>query len=108
MLKEFSLVLLAGAASFAQISDLSGERVRAHVKFLANDLLEGRGVGTRGEKLATEYIATQFALIAPSRPAIRVPTSSECRWWAQPPAPTRRSPLSRPIRPYRFAGWTIS
>jgi Zn-dependent M28 family amino/carboxypeptidase len=68
MLKKFSLVLLAGAASFAQISDLSGERVRAHVKFLASDLLEGRGVGTRGEKLATEYIATQFALIG-AKPA---------------------------------------
>jgi len=68
MLKKFSLSLLAAAATFAQISDLSGERVRAHVKFLASDLLEGRGVGTRGEKLATEYIATQFALIG-AKPA---------------------------------------
>ena len=38
------------------------------MKFLASDLLEGRGVGTRGEKLATEYIATQFALIG-AKPA---------------------------------------
>src|SRR5579864_3221791 len=68
MFKKFSLLLLAAAATFAQISDLSGERVRAHVKFLASDLLEGRGVGTRGEKLATEYIATQFALIG-AKPA---------------------------------------
>ena len=29
---------------------------------LASDLLEGRGPGTRGGDLATEYIATQFAL----------------------------------------------
>ncbi len=36
--------------------------MRAHVKFLASDLLEGRGVGARGGDLATEYIATQFAL----------------------------------------------
>src|SRR5437764_8914619 len=41
---------------------ISGERIRAHVKFLSSDLLEGRGVAVRGGDLATEYIATQFAL----------------------------------------------
>jgi Zn-dependent M28 family amino/carboxypeptidase len=46
----------------AQREDISGVRIRAHVKFLSNDLLEGRGPGTRGGDLATEYIATQFAL----------------------------------------------
>src|SRR5712675_1547676 len=68
MFKKFSLLLLAAAGTFAQISNISGEQVRAHLKFLASDLLEGRGVGTRGEKLATEYIATQFALIG-AKPA---------------------------------------
>ena len=48
MFKKSSLLLLVAAATFAQISDISGERIRAHVKFLASDLLEGRGVGTRG------------------------------------------------------------
>jgi len=38
------------------------EKIRAHVRFLSLDLLEGRGPGTRGDKLAAEYIATQFAL----------------------------------------------
>ncbi len=38
------------------------EHMRAHVRFLALDLLEGRGPGTRGDQLAAEYIATQFAL----------------------------------------------
>jgi Zn-dependent M28 family amino/carboxypeptidase len=38
------------------------ERIRAHVRFLADDLLEGRGTGTRGSELAANYIATQFAL----------------------------------------------
>ena len=37
-------------------------KIRAHVRFLSLDLLEGRGPGTRGDKLAAEYIATQFAL----------------------------------------------
>jgi Zn-dependent M28 family amino/carboxypeptidase len=38
------------------------ERIRAHVRFLAHDLLEGRGTGQRGGDIAAEYIATQFAL----------------------------------------------
>jgi Zn-dependent M28 family amino/carboxypeptidase len=38
------------------------ERIRAHVKFLSSDLLEGRGTGQRGGDIAAEYIATQFAL----------------------------------------------
>ena len=44
------------------------EKIRAHVRFLASDLLEGRGPGTRGAQLAAEYIATQFAL-AGAQPA---------------------------------------
>jgi Zn-dependent M28 family amino/carboxypeptidase len=38
------------------------EKIRAHVKFLASDLLEGRGAGQRGGDIAAEYIATVFAL----------------------------------------------
>ena len=52
----------------AQTADISGERIRAHVKFLSSDLLEGRGVGTRGGQLATEYLATQLELIG-AKPA---------------------------------------
>jgi Zn-dependent M28 family amino/carboxypeptidase len=49
-------------------SSLSAQRIREHDRYLAGDLLEGRGVGTRGGDLATEYIATQFALEG-ARPA---------------------------------------
>ncbi|AXC11359.1 peptidase M28 [Acidisarcina polymorpha] len=38
------------------------EKIRAHVKFLADDLLEGRGPGKRGAEIAAQYIATQFAI----------------------------------------------
>src|SRR6266404_4816561 len=38
------------------------DKIRAHVKFLASDLLEGRGTGQRGGDIAAEYIATQFEL----------------------------------------------
>ena len=60
--------VLVAAAALCQTSDISGERMRAHVKFLASDLLEGRGVGTRGGDLAAEYIASQFALVG-AKPA---------------------------------------
>jgi Zn-dependent M28 family amino/carboxypeptidase len=75
-------MILSACSSFAQsgaekaIPDIPGvppaahqaamsidaEKIRAHVRFLSLDLLEGRGPGTRGDKLAAEYIATQFAL----------------------------------------------
>lgn len=41
---------------------INPENIRAHVRFLADDLLEGRGPGVRGGELAAKYIATQFAL----------------------------------------------
>lgn len=44
----------------AQELHLSGERIRAHVKYLSSDALEGRGVGTTGAQLATGYIAAQL------------------------------------------------
>src|ERR1700730_7964302 len=34
--------------------------MKAHDRFLASDLLEGRGPGTRGDDLAMQYIAAQF------------------------------------------------
>src|SRR2546430_11079974 len=37
------------------------EKIRAHVKVLASDRLQGRGTGQRGGDLAAEYIAAQFA-----------------------------------------------
>jgi Zn-dependent M28 family amino/carboxypeptidase len=56
------------AAAREAAASVDPEKIRAHVRFLAHDLLEGRGPGTRGGQLAAEYIATQFAL-AGARPA---------------------------------------
>jgi len=42
---------------------LDAGRIRAHLKFLASDLLEGRGTGQRGGEIAAAYIATQFELM---------------------------------------------
>src|SRR5579859_2521855 len=62
------LFTLTAATLTAQMNDISGARIRAHVKFLSLDLLEGRGTGARGGDLATEYIAAQLALIG-AKPA---------------------------------------
>ena len=37
------------------------DRIRSDLKYLAGPELEGRGIGSRGEELAVEYIAKQFA-----------------------------------------------
>jgi Zn-dependent M28 family amino/carboxypeptidase len=50
------------AEARAAAGSIDSEKIRAHVRFLSLDLLEGRGPGTRGGELAAEYIATQFAL----------------------------------------------
>src|SRR5262249_20448911 len=39
---------------------ITADSIRAHVRFLASDLLEGRGPGTRGDTLAETYIAAQL------------------------------------------------
>ena len=39
---------------------LSAKALAAHDQFLASDLLEGRGPGTRGDEIAQQYLAAQF------------------------------------------------
>jgi Zn-dependent M28 family amino/carboxypeptidase len=46
----------------ASMQGIDAHRIGAHVRFLAGDLLEGRGPGTRGGDIAANYIAAQFAL----------------------------------------------
>jgi Zn-dependent M28 family amino/carboxypeptidase len=62
------LPLLIICTGLAQDVTISADRIREHTKFLSSDLMEGRGVGTRGGDLATEYIASQLAL-AGAKPA---------------------------------------
>jgi Zn-dependent M28 family amino/carboxypeptidase len=72
MRKSIIAVVILLAASGAYITaqtprqdkqdKVDPEKIRAHVKFLSSDLLEGRGMGQRGSDIAAEYIATQFAL----------------------------------------------
>ena len=41
---------------------ITEQAVRAHLKFLADDLLEGRGTGSRGLQIAGKYVAAQLAM----------------------------------------------
>ena len=69
MLKSIGIAMIVVApAILSPAQPISSAHIREHVRFLSNDLLEGRGVGARGGDLATEYIATQFAL-AGAQPA---------------------------------------
>lgn len=52
--------LPAGASAAMQA--VSADQIRADIRFLSSDLLEGRGTGARGGDVAAEYIATQFEL----------------------------------------------
>jgi Zn-dependent M28 family amino/carboxypeptidase len=56
-----SVLLLAPALLAAQsTSAITAAEIDAHLRFLASDLLEGRAPGTRGGRLAAEYIASQL------------------------------------------------
>ncbi|MGH9316377.1 MAG: peptidase M28, partial [Thermoanaerobaculia bacterium] len=47
-------------AQMQAAGEITEALIRSHVKFLASDLLEGRGPATRGGRLAEEYIATEL------------------------------------------------
>ena len=54
----------------AAARSITAEQIRAHVKFLSSDLLEGRGPCTRGDQLAESYVATELEAmgLAPGAP----------------------------------------
>jgi Zn-dependent M28 family amino/carboxypeptidase len=61
MLAQTNIQAIPPAVKAAEAS-IDPEKIRAHVRFLSDDLLEGRGPGLRGSEIAAQYIATQFAL----------------------------------------------
>jgi len=60
-----TLSLLASAVSQQKPapSALNEPTLKAHIKFLADDLLEGRGTGARGGEIAAKYIAAQLEAV---------------------------------------------
>jgi Zn-dependent M28 family amino/carboxypeptidase len=58
--------LLLGSAVSQQKSGSSAineATLKAHIRFLADDMLEGRGTGARGGELAAKYIAAQLEAV---------------------------------------------
>src|SRR5215510_7693727 len=57
------IVSLVGGAVSQQRTNSSGineATLKGHIRFLSDDLLEGRGTGARGGELAAKYIAAQL------------------------------------------------
>lgn len=84
---SLALVLLGACAPAPQpaptpaaAADAGGAtRVEADVRFLADDLLEGREAGTRGHDLAARYVAARFAALG------LVPAGDDGGWFQQVP-----------------------
>ena len=47
--------------------DVAARAIEAHIRFLADDLLEGRGTGTRGYGVASRYVAAQMQMLGLER-----------------------------------------
>jgi len=56
----FLVFALSTLAAPALPPTLDPEKIRTHVKYLASDELEGRGMNQKGSDLAAQYIADQF------------------------------------------------
>ncbi len=68
LLIAFVFVTLSGCAVETQPTNGSGSGIteaelKAHIRFLSDDMLEGRGTGARGGDLAAKYIAAQLEAI---------------------------------------------
>ena len=60
MVGVWLLAQVAATLAADPVVTLSTDRIRDSVAYLASDRLEGRGPGTRGEELTTEYLAGEF------------------------------------------------
>ncbi len=89
LLAALSAALVIGAAAPPQPApDTAAERVRAHVEFLADDLLEGRATGERGHAIAAAYVASQFRALGLK------PGGTDGGWYQQ--VPFRRATHGQP------------
>src|SRR5258707_6726883 len=56
--------IVVSPAEKSAAASITQDVLRAHVGFLASDLLEGRGASTRADQLAEQYVAAQFEMLA--------------------------------------------
>ncbi|UUL82156.1 M20/M25/M40 family metallo-hydrolase [Sphingomonas qomolangmaensis] len=96
----FAAILMLSTAVHAQTGPapaITPEGVRAHVEFLADDLLEGRDAGTRGHEIAARYVATQFQ-------ALGLKPANGDSWYQQVPLEMRA--LGEPATSFVTIGGT--
>jgi len=60
LLLSTALLVSVAFPALAEEPVFNPEAVRAHVTFLADDLLEGRDTGSKGYDIAANYVASQF------------------------------------------------
>src|SRR5262245_1159851 len=60
LLAMSAVATAGGDAADSAMANIQPEAIRAHMRFLADDLLEGRGTATRGHEIAAKYMAAQF------------------------------------------------
>src|SRR5689334_5774266 len=66
LLVGLALVLVTALSVVSQqqkTSPINEATLKAHIRFLADDLLEGRGTGARGGDIAAKYIAAQLEAV---------------------------------------------
>jgi hypothetical protein len=75
----FTLVGCSAEKAPPSAPTFTPERFRAHVAFLADDLLEGRDTGSRGYDIAARYVASEFDSIGLK------PGGTDGSWYQQVP-----------------------
>ena len=58
-----AVALADGGPASQATASITPQAIRANMRFLADDLLEGRGTATRGHELAAKFMATRFEAI---------------------------------------------
>src|SRR5689334_25223299 len=54
------VVLIGSVVGQQRASGINEATLKGHIRFLSDDLLEGRGTGARGGEIAAKYIAAQL------------------------------------------------
>jgi hypothetical protein len=78
----------SGTNTTASAPDILADSIAAHMRYLADDRLEGRGTGTRGYELAARYVAARFEAIGLE------PAGADSSWYQS--VPFRWTKLVRP------------
>ena len=60
LLITFLLAACSGPKNISKTDTQTVNNLKAHIQYLADDKLEGRRTGTKGEELAMQYIISQF------------------------------------------------